>query len=134
MWQVRKLGEIFTLKYGKALTAEKRIKGDFKVYSSGGVCGYSDDTLCTNGIVVGRKGTVGSVYYSETPFFAIDTAFYIDEFHNADKKFVYYYLNTLHLESYNNDAAVPGLNRNLVHKLKGNIPPLPIQKNSRHII
>jgi len=127
-WIEKQLGEIAPFKYGKPLREENRQIGKYNVYSSAGICGLSDDNLTTRGIIIGRKGTAGSLFYSPTPFFCIDTAFYIDETaDNCDIKFIYYYMQLLNLGSYNNDAAVPGLNRNLAHKLKIFMPPLSIQ-------
>ena len=43
-------------------------------------------------------------------------------------------MTTLKLEEYNNDAAVPGLNRNLAHKLKLQIPDLETQEKISDIL
>lgn len=127
-WEEKRLGKVAPFKYGKAMTAEKRVSGQYNVYSSAGICGKSETVLAERGIVVGRKGSVGTVYYSEAPFFCIDTAFYVDEIDpNYNMKFLYYYMKLLHLEQYNNDAAVPGLNRKLAEKLKIMCPDLSVQ-------
>ena len=134
-WVEKRLGEIAPFKYGKPLREENRQIGKYNVYSSAGICGLSDDNLTTKGIIIGRKGTAGSLFYSPTPFFCIDTAFYIDETAGiCDMKFIYYYMQLLNLGSYNNDAAVPGLNRNLAHKLKIFMPPLSIQTRIAEIL
>ena len=123
MWEDARLGDVAPFKYGKSMTADKRINGEYFVYSSAGICGLSDDTLANKGIIIGRKGTAGSLFYSKRPFFCIDTAFYVDEVsENNDLNFMYYYMQILNLSSYNNDAAVPGLNRNLAHRLKIKLP------------
>lgn len=128
-WGEQRLGKVAPFKYGKAMTAEKRISGKYHVFSSAGICGKTDVVLANKGIIIGRKGSVGTVYYSETPFFCIDTVFYVDEIDpNYNMKFLYYYLKLLHLEQYNNDAAVPGLNRKLAEKLKIPCPDLPTQE------
>lgn len=134
-WEEKRLGKVAPFKYGKAMTADKRIFGDFNVFSSAGICGKSKMYLAKHGIVIGRKGSVGTVYYSESPFFCIDTAFYIDEIDpQYSMKFLYYYMKLLHLENYNNDAAVPGLNRNLAEKLKISCPDLPTQERIADIL
>lgn len=134
-WEENRLGKVAPFKYGKAMTADKRIFGDFNVFSSAGICGKSKMYLAKHGIVIGRKGSVGTVYYSESPFFCIDTAFYIDEIDpQYSMKFLYYYMKLLHLENYNNDAAVPGLNRNLAEKLKISCPDLPTQERIADIL
>ena len=134
-WVETRLGIIAPFKYGKALREESRRNGEYNVYSSAGICGFSDKTLALKGIVVGRKGTVGSVFYTDLPFFCIDTAFYIDEVSDdCNMKFIYYYMQLMNLGSFNNDAAVPGLNRNLAHKLKITIPDLPTQTRIADIL
>lgn len=134
-WKEVRLGDIAPFKYGKSKVAKERITGKYRVFSSSGHCGYSDETLANNGIIVGRKGSVGTVHYSDQPFFAIDTAFYIDEVaKDCDINFVYYYLKTLKLEEYNNDAAVPGLNRNLAHGLKIRVPNLVSQEKIANVL
>ena len=60
------LGEVLDLSYGKALRAGDRRGGPVAVYGSGGQVGWHDEVLVTGpGIVVGRKGNVGSVYWSD---------------------------------------------------------------------
>lgn len=73
-WKEVKLGEVVTLNYGKGLTEKNRIKGLTPVYSSAGLTGWHNKPLVNkNGIIVGRKGTVGSVHFSKKPFYCIDT-------------------------------------------------------------
>jgi type I restriction enzyme S subunit len=60
------------------------------------------------GIIVGRKGNVGSVFWVDTYFYPIDTVFYVV----TDIHLHYIYYNLLHQKFLNSDAAVPGLSRN----------------------
>jgi type I restriction enzyme S subunit len=123
-WGWRKLGDIAHLNYGKGLRSDQRISGRIPVYSSAGLTGYHNQPLVNEpGIIVGRKGTVGSVHISEEPFYCIDTAYYIRKSEvQCDFKFLYYLLKTLGLEKMNQDSAVPGLNRNHAHSLSVSIP------------
>ncbi|MEN6300659.1 MAG: restriction endonuclease subunit S, partial [Anaerolineaceae bacterium] len=90
-----------------------RKKGSSPVYSSSGITGQHDRALVDEeGIIIGRKGNVGSVFYSKQPFYCIDTAYYIKKSDlKCDIKYLYYLLKTLRLERLNEDSAVPGLNR-----------------------
>ena len=111
-------------KYGKGLPKSNRNKnGSIPVYGSGGIDGYHDDML-TKGptIIIGRKGTVGSVYYSEIPCWPIDTTFFISNMDKNDLKFIFYLLQTFDLEGKNSDTAVPGLNREVAHDIKFSLP------------
>jgi len=129
-WKECKLGNIAVFNYGKGLKAENRIEGNIPVYSSAGLTGYHNEALVnSNGIIVGRKGTVGKVYYSKSPFFCIDTAYFITPDENKyTLDFLYYLLQTLGLEDLNEDSAVPGLNRNTAYNQDIRLPPLPEQK------
>ncbi len=119
-WEVKKLGEILGLKYGKALKQENRREGNVPVYGSSGVVGYHDVHLVNGpGIVIGRKGNVGSVYWSEKSFYPIDTAYFVSS--EMPLRFLFYDLQTKNF--LNNDAAVPGLNRNQAYSLETVIPP-----------
>ena len=130
-WKKYKLGEIATLNYGKSLIAEKRLNGKVPVYSSAGICGWHKEALeNSNAIIVGRKGNVGSVFYSKTPFYCIDTAYYILPDNSYDLKFLYYKLLSLNLIKLTSDSAVPGLNRETAYAQEITIPET-IEEQSR---
>ncbi|MEI6209366.1 MAG: restriction endonuclease subunit S [Desulfuromonadales bacterium] len=116
-WEEKRVEDILELAYGKALKASERINGNVPVYGSGGITGYHNVAL-VNGpsIIVGRKGTVGSLFWEDKPFFPIDTVFYVKP--EAPLTYCFYLLQSLGLEAMNTDAAVPGLNRNNVYRLK----------------
>lgn len=121
-WLPTRLDSFLELAYGKALKAENRNVGAVPVYGSGGVTGWHDSALCSSpSIIIGRKGTVGSLYWESRPFFPIDTVFYV----KADRPLTYCYqlLRTLGLNNMNTDAAVPGLNRANVYRLR--VPDAP---------
>lgn len=107
-WEVKKLEEILELKYGKGLKKDKRSKGKYPVFGSGGIVDNHISYLVEGpGIIVGRKGNVGSVFLSINNFFPIDTVFYVNS-----KLSPYYNYYLLKAQSFiNTDAAVPGLNR-----------------------
>ena len=121
------VGDLIELKYGKALPAADRTVGDFPVYGSGGVAGLHDTRLVDGpGVIVGRKGTVGAVYWSEQDFFPIDTTFYVElRRSSVPMEFAFYMLKHLGLEGMNSDSAVPGLNRSSVLALQVRVPGEP---------
>lgn len=123
-WKEVTLGDICVLNYGKALTAKNRIDGDIPVYSSAGITGYHNSPLVeSEGIIIGRKGSVGTVYYSVSPFFCIDTAYYVLPNEDYNLKYLFYRLKSLGLENMNEDSAVPGLNRDTAYAQKFLFPP-----------
>lgn len=118
-WAPVRMDSLIELAYGKALKKSDRVEGEFPVYGSGGITGTHDTHLVEGpGIVVGRKGTVGSIYWEQKNFFPIDTVFYVKTKDGISLEYVYYLLQTLGLDAMNTDAAVPGLNRNNVYRLE----------------
>jgi type I restriction enzyme S subunit len=135
-WHTSTLGAFAQLNYGKNLPAEIRVTGDVMVISSAGVIDTHATPLVNGkGIVVGRKGNIGSVTFATSPFWPIDTTFYIvDDPETRDLRFTFYLLRTLPLYSMNADSAVPGLNRDAAHALKILVPPLPEQRRIAKIL
>lgn len=108
-WEVKKLGDIVELMYGKALKEDHRAGGKFPVYGSSGVVGFHNQFIVVGpGIIIGRKGNIGNVIWSDEPFYPIDTVYFVKTEYSM--YFIYYLLQKLNF--LNNDAAVPGLNRN----------------------
>ena len=119
-WPVQKLGEVIQLHYGKALKQENRRGGAIPVFASSGVVGWHDERLAEGpGIVLGRKGNVGSVFWSDTDFFVIDTAYFITA--TLPLRFVYFDIQSKNF--INGDAAVPGLSRQQAYGLETLVPP-----------
>jgi len=107
-WQRKTLGDWVTLSYGKALKADDRSDGPFPVYGSSGIVGTHKKFLAQGpGIIVGRKGNVGSVYWCAKDYWPIDTVYFIDT--ETSNLWLYYALQHMHFIS--TDVAVPGLNR-----------------------
>ncbi|EPU5970956.1 restriction endonuclease subunit S [Vibrio alginolyticus] len=118
-WEAKQLKDILELAYGKALKKTDRVEGNVPVYGSGGLTGYHNQSLVEGpGIIVGRKGTVGSVYWEPKAFYPIDTVFYVKPKAGYSLNYCYLILQNLGLKNMNTDAAVPGLNRNNAYRLE----------------
>lgn len=129
-WKTYKLGDIVILNYGKGLTMKNRVKGDIPVYSSAGHTGWHNQPLIEEeGIIVGRKGSVGTIFKTGGPFYCIDTAYYIlkDE-SKYNINYLYFLLQSLGLNKLNYDSAVPGLNREVAYDQKFLLPDLKEQR------
>ena len=135
-WEVVRLGEVFSLEYGKGLTEKERENGEYPVYGSNGVVGYHSQYIVKGpGIIVGRKGTIGAITWSDRNFWPIDTTYYILlKKHKTVLKWLFYKLSSLKLAKLNMATGTPGLNRDLVYKLKLPLPPLPEQKKIAEIL
>ena len=129
-WEVKTLGEVIELAYGKPLKAEDRKNGPVCVYGSNGSIGWHDEKLVAGpGIVVGRKGNPGVVTWAHGDFYPIDTTFYVEPIGACRSlHFFYYALSLQNLANLSADSAVPGLNRNHAYMSKQVIPSQPVLK------
>lgn len=119
-WERKHLDTIGKLNYGKALKSDNRIPGPYPVYGSSGVIGNHEKPLVKAPcIILGRKGNVGSVYWTNTDYFPIDTVYYI----NSDSSNLFLFYSLLNTNFINTDVAVPGLNRDFAHSRNILIPP-----------
>ena len=127
-WEVKTLGEVIELAYGKPLKAEDRKNGPVCVYGANGPVGWHDEKLVSGpGIVVGRKGNPGVVTWAHGDFYPIDTTFYVEPRGECCSLYFLYYALSLHnLANLSADSAVPGLNRNHAYMSKQVIPSEPV--------
>ncbi|HBP52985.1 MAG TPA: type I restriction endonuclease subunit S [Synechococcus sp. UBA8638] len=134
-WHESTLGDVVTLKRGYDLPKKMRKGGNVPVVSSSGVSDYHNVAMVkAPGVVTGRYGTIGNVYYIQQDFFPLNTSLYVQDFKGNDPRFISYYLKTIDYLSCSDKAAVPGVNRNHLHLLKARIPPLPEQKAIAHVL
>lgn len=111
-WGKSTIMEVAPFSYGKSLPDSKRIKGIYPIFGSSGIIGYHSEYLIeAPGIVIGRKGNVGSIFWVSENFYPIDTVFYIQK--KDVSPYLFYSLKEIRF--LNSDAAVPGLNRNYAH-------------------
>ena len=111
-WEKKTLGDLVTLNYGKALKEEDRVEGPCPVYGSSGIVGTHKKSLAVApGIVVGRKGNVGSIFWCPNDYWPIDTVYFID----ADTSNLWFYYALQHMHFISTDVAVPGLNRDFAY-------------------
>lgn len=130
-WEKTTLGNKVVLNYGKGLKADDRIEGPYPVYGSSGVIGTHERPLVKGpGIIVGRKGNVGSVFWSAKDYYPIDTVYFID----AETSNFYLYHALQNMQFISSDVAVPGLNRNFAYSRMYLIPPKPILSLFEEII
>lgn len=130
-WEKSKFENYAKLEYGKALQEEKRIPGKVLVFGSSGQVGTHKEKLCSGpGIVVGRKGNVGSVFWIDDDFYTIDTTFYV----NSKISLYYVYFVLKNMRFHTGDSAVPGLNRESVHSFEISIPDEHTLNNFEDIV
>ena len=117
------------MEYGSALGAEDRTGIGFPVYGSNGVVGHHEAALVTGpGVIVGRKGSVGAVQWSDEDFWPIDTTYWVNPRVDLDLHWMFECLKLIGLESMDSSTGVPGLNRNDAYHILVSVPPLKEQR------
>ena len=108
-----------TLKRGHDLPERRRLPGDVPVVSSSGITGFHSEAKAEPpGVVTGRYGTLGEVFFVREPYWPLNTSLYVVDFKGNDPRFVAYLLRHA-LRNYQSEkAAVPGFDRNVLHALK----------------
>lgn len=122
-WKTCQLGDLITFQRGHDLPKTKMRGNTYPVVGSNGIIGYHDEyTTEMPSITIGRSGNVGKPFLVKGRSWSHNTTLYIKEYKNIDPIFVFYFLQTLNLESYAGGSAVPTLNRNHIHTLEVRVP------------
>ena len=129
-WQAKPLGEVCTLQRGFDLPTQDRKTGQFPLVSSSGISDTHDEgPVLGPGVVTGRSGSIGNVFYIADSFWPLNTTLYVRDFHGNIPRFVYYLLVSFDLKKYAGGTGVPTLNRNDVHCVPVVVPrELPEQQ------
>ena len=117
-WKPATLQDLVTFQRGFDITKAEQKEGEIPVISSSGVSSWHDEAMVEGpGVVIGRKGSLGTVHYSEGPYWPHDTTLWSKSLHGNNPRFAYYALRLLRLERFNVGGANPTLNRNHIHGL-----------------
>lgn len=125
-WQVVRLGDLAHVEYGKATPKQA---GKIPVIGSGGVFGSTDVSLIDEPtIVIGRKGTAGSLYLTQGPSHPSDTTFFLEWKGTQDVEFLYYAMSLHRLSGEHARTTMPSLQRADVESLVLPWPPAAEQR------
>ena len=128
-WRDAPLGEVCELKRGYDLPNASRRNGRVPIISSSGPTGFHDEAkVQAPGVVTGRYGTLGSVFFVTEDFWPLNTSLYVRDFKGNDARYVAELLRTMNLGQYDGAAAVPGLNRNQLHTVPVRLPDALTQR------
>ena len=129
-WHPRTLGGTVNLKRGYDLPKRLRESGPFPIVSSSGVTGsHAEAKVDPPGVVTGRYGTIGTVFYVDEPYWPLNTTLYVEDFKGNHERFIAYLLESLNLGALVSSAAVPGINRNHLHPLPVLVPDRQLQES-----
>jgi type I restriction enzyme S subunit len=100
------------------------------------VTGRHDEAIAQGpGVTIGRSGaSFGVVSYSSEDFWPLNTALYVIDFHGNDERFAYYLLKQFDFGSFNSGSAQPSLNRNFLHPVPVDIPPVGEQREIARLL
>ena len=122
-WSLRPLGEVCTLQRGFDLPTRDRVAGGYPLVSSSGIIDtHAAGPVIGPGVVTGRSGSIGNVFFIENNFWPLNTVLYVKDFQGNTPKFVYHLLHQLDLKQFAGGTGVPTLNRNDVHVVKVLVP------------
>jgi type I restriction enzyme S subunit len=127
-WEVKVIKRFSTLQRGHDLTDTERTEGSYPVVTSGGISGTHGSFMARGpGVVTGRYGSTGRLFYIEGDFWPHNTSLYVSNFHKNLPRFVWYSLQTVDFAAHSAKAAVPGIDRNDIHVLPAVVPPISEQ-------
>ena len=128
-WQLGRLADLCILKRGHDLPTSTRTAGPIPVISSSGISGtHSETNVLGPGVVTGRYGTIGKVFYIETDYWPLNTTLFVDDFKGNPPRFIFHALGEVNFQNYADKAAVPGVNRNHLHEEPMVLPPLELRQ------
>ena len=134
-WTNCTLGDVMTLKRGHDLPRQSRKDGVVPIVSSSGVTGFHNESKAgAPGVVTGRYGTLGEVYFIRRAFWPLNTALYVTDFKGNDPQFVSYFLKNAIRDYRSDKAAVPGVDRNVLHRLNVRLPDRSCQERIADIL
>lgn len=108
---------------------DRTSSGTIPVYGSAGIVGrHSSAITYAPTIVVGRKGSAGSVYLEKSPCWPIDTAYFTAPLGDLHLEYCYHLLRSLRLSRLDQSTAVPSLGRDNYNKVWIRLPPAPEQR------
>ena len=134
-WKYKKLFEICSIEYGKSPQNIECLDGKFSIFGTGGIIGRTNSFIYDKpSIIIGRKGTLNKPVLIDIPFWTIDTTFYIKIKGQYNIPWLFYYLDYIKLERFNEASGVPSLSRENLYCLKILTPSLSEQKIISNIL
>jgi type I restriction enzyme S subunit len=136
--QVVELSKVVRVHYGAALREADRVQsGSHEVFGSSGVVGrHSKPLFEYPSIVIGRKGSVGSVTYAPNGGWAIDTAFFVEPLDSSgcDLRYLFHALSSARLEQHTITTSIPGLSRDDIYRTRILLPTVDEQRRIAGIL
>ena len=127
--------DFIRLNRGFDLPDYKIEKGEYPVITSTNIKAFHKEYKVEGPMVVtGRSGSLGKVQYIEGRCWPLNTSLYVKDYKGNFPRYVYYFLQMMHLEQYNAGVGVPTLNQNHLHSLKIKIHEKKLQQKIASIL
>ena len=127
-WVTVDFFDFCVLQRGYDLPIAKRDDGPFPIVTSGGIIAYhAQHKMSGPGVLVGRSGSIGKVFYVEDDFWPHNTTLFVKDFKGNVPKYVYYFLLGFDFQQFSASTAVPTLNRNNLRDTTVEVPPVEEQ-------
>ena len=128
-WRPSRLQDLVFLQRGYDITKAEQNPGQIPVVSSSGIGSYHTESRADGpGVLIGRKGSIGTLHYVDSAYWPHDTTLWSKDFMGNHPLFVYYFLHTLNLKRYDTGNSNPTLNRNHIHGIRVGIPDYDVQE------
>ena len=132
-WETKRLGDVCSLKAGKAIkAAELKEKTDdlYPCYGGNGIRGYIDKISHKEDLpIIGRQGALcGNVNFAKGPFYATEHAVVVTPLIEMNKIWLFHELKCSNLEQYAHGVAQPGIAVNDLNPITFPVPPLSLQE------
>ena len=123
-WKSESVGNVATLQRGFDLPSRLRKPGKVPIItSSGRAFSHNEAKVKGPGVVTGRYGTIGEVFFVQEDFWPLNTTLYVRDFHGNNPRFISYLLRTIDFKTHSGKSGVPGVNRNDLHEIDVPLPP-----------
>ncbi len=134
-WTEVRLGDVLTLQRGFDITKNAQRPGPVPVVSSSGIASFHDEARADGpGVVIGRKGSLGTAFFVNGPYWPHDTTLWVKDFKGNDPYFCYLLLKNLRLSELDAGSSNPTLNRNHAHLLRVRIVDVVTQRRVAAIL
>ncbi len=122
-WEAGTLFDLLELQRGFDLPTQNRKEGTYPIFASTGTNEkHNEFKVKAPGIVTGRSGSLGEVFFVDEDFWPLNTTLWVKHFKRATPIYSYYILKGINIIDYNGGSAVPTLNRNDIHRHQLIIP------------
>ena len=108
---------VVTMQRGFDLPVQDREQsGNIPVYGSNGVLDHHNQAkVCNGGVITGRSGTIGKVFYTKGAYWPLNTTLFSVDTHENNIIYLAHLLRMFNLARFTEGTGVPTLNRNEFH-------------------